>query len=98
MKAEQNGVQKVFEHLFPKMISGLPGSTWFPAAFPNQESIYTHLPETSSSHLKIEGWKTKFFPFGAIGPIFQGQTCLLLVAGSVYIYIYICLPMLIPKN
>ena len=66
MKAEQNGVQKVFENLFPKMISGLPGSTWFSAAFRNQGSIYTHLPETSSSHLKIEGWKTKFFPFGAI--------------------------------
>ena len=31
------------------------------------------LPETNSSHLKMDAWNTSFFPFGAFRPIFQGR-------------------------
>ena len=38
------------------------------------------LPETNSSHLKMNGWNTFSFPFGA-RPIFRGKP---LVSGSVW--------------
>ena len=41
------------------------------------------LPETNSLHLKMDGWKTMNFPFGA-RPIFRGE---LLVSGSVIIWL-----------
>ena len=36
----------------------------------------TALPETNSSPLKMDGWKTFSFPFGA-GPMFRGELLLL---------------------
>ena len=35
------------------------------------------LPETNSSHLKMDAWNTSFFPFGAFRPIFQGGDVML---------------------
>ncbi len=36
---------------------------------------YVSLPEGNSSHLKMDGWNMIKLPFGAFGPILQGQIC-----------------------
>ena len=38
----------------------------------NLSSNYT-LPETNSSHLKMDGWNTFSFPFGEFSAYFQGR-------------------------
>ena len=51
-------------------------------AIKGQTSEFT-LPETNSSHLKMDGWNTIAFPFGAWEGLFSGAN-LLLVYRSFY--------------